>query len=832
MSQLEFNNGDFKNRKTLFVNLILPLPLPLRYTYRVPFEFNEYVGIGKRVIVQFGAKKIITGIIAEINETPPQKYEAKPLLDILDDEPTVNPNQMKLISWIAEYYMCNEGDVLNAMLPSGLKLSSESIVQLNPAFDRDFGNLTFEEEAVIENLKTRKSLTFTEMAGLLGRKSIVNVIKSLLGKNAVIIYEKIKDHYKPKKEKRVRLKEPISKNVIEEIFEKSVSSPKQEEILLEYLHHIPAITDPEANKRGLAKSHFRKNFSASSLKTLIQKSILEEYEVEISRLDFEGVEGEVNLSQDQITARDAILNSFNENKVCLLHGITGSGKTEIYIDLIKSVLESGNQVLYLLPEIALTTQIVSRLKKMFKDDMGVYHSRYSDNERVEVWKRVQEGKINFVVGARSSIFLPFTNLGLIIVDEEHESSYKQYDPAPRYNARDSALVLANMHHSKILLGSATPSLESYFNAREDKYKLVELNSRYGESTLPEFVIVDMIRETKRKKVKAEFSEILLAELEGAKEKGKQSIIFQNRRGFSPLIRCEACGHIPKCINCSVTLTYHQYKKELRCHYCGYKEPLHYRCEACGSNEISNVGYGTEKLEESLKLQYPDWKIRRMDLETTRTKRSYENILDEFEKGDIDVLVGTQMLSKGLDFEKVSLVGIVDLDRMLHFPDFRSFERTFQLSLQVSGRAGRRGEKGIVVVQTRRPDQEIVNQIVTNNYKNFYRNELAERKEHRYPPFTRILRVILKNKNRVINNNAAIDLEVALKKMLGSNRILGPEEPLIYKVRNNYLMEIIVKLEKESIDLKKAKKAILEATDQVLQKKEYKTTYISFDVDPG
>jgi primosomal protein N' (replication factor Y) len=534
----------------------------------------------------------------------------------------------------------------------------------------------------------------------------------------------------------------------------------------------------------------------------------------------------------QEKARNEILKGFEAHTATLLHGVTGSGKTEIYIDLIRKAMEGGSQVLYLLPEIALTTQIVQRLKKMFGSEMGVYHSKFSDNERVEVWNGVLTGKFRFVVGVRSAIFLPFDNLGLIIVDEEHDPSYKQHDPAPRYHARDVAMVIAQIHHAKVLLGSATPSVESYYQAKSGKYGMVTLQERFGEAQLPEIVFADLSKEKKRKTNKGEFSSLLLSEIKEALQKKEQVILFQNRRGYSPMVQCEDCNWIPKCINCSVSLTYHQYRHAMICHYCGYREDLPTQCPTCSSKRILTLGYGTEKLEEELKLHFPEAKILRMDLDTTRSRSGYENIIEGFESGETDILVGTQMVTKGLDFDRVSLVGVFDTDRMMHFPDFRSYERAFQLITQVSGRAGRREKKGKVVLQTSDPNHVLFRYVIENDVQGFLQDQLIDRQEHFYPPYTRLIEITIKHTDKKIALEVADQCARELKNQLKSIRLLGPGEPMISKIRNEYLMAILVKINRDQGKLHDIKNIISNTATQLLQVKEYRSARIVFDVDPA
>lgn len=836
MSQLEFHTGTENNRKTLFADIILPVPIPKMFTYRVPFELNDQILPGCRVIVQFGARKVLTGVIGRIHATPPEKYEAKLILELLDEEPVMNELQLNLFQWIADYYMCTIGEVLNIALPSGLKLSSESKIQLHPHFDYYESDIEFtdKESILLESLQKTDSLSYSEISNLLNQKTIYSVIKSLVYKEAILIFEEVKEKYKPKKEARIRINpDLVNPDRLEVLFDELSSKPKQEAILLHYLQRVPVFNKPELNQNGLSKSAFSgDDLSGSSLRTLIKNNILEEYEVIVSRFEEYGKELKtVTLTDMQEQVKNDIFDSFRTKDVTLLHGITGSGKTEIYISLIQDALAGGSQVLYLLPEIALTTQIVVRLRKVFGDKMGVYHSKFSDNERVEVWKGVLSGRYQFVIGVRSSVFLPFDNLGLIVVDEEHESSYKQYDPAPRYNARDVAIVMAGHHHAKVLLGSATPSMETQYQARHGKYGLVQLLSRFGDAQLPEFVVADMVRERSKKLSRGEFSSQLVTAINEALDKHEQVIIFQNRRGYSPYITCHECGWIPKCTNCAVSLTYHQYRKELRCHYCGYREAMPTTCEACGTTHLKAIGFGTEKLEEELALLFPQARIQRMDLDTTRRKNSYETIIRDFEQGKIDILVGTQMVSKGLDFDKVSLVGVFDVDRMLHFPDFRSYERTFQLTTQVSGRAGRREKKGLVVLQTRNVKQQILDQITSSGYEDFYTAEIAERQLHFYPPFARIVRIIIKNKDQQTAARAAQKLTNLIRAQIGKKRVLGPEEPVIGRIRNEYLMEVIVKLERSQVSLMKVKALLQDCAIEVLEERDLKQSKIVFDVDP-
>ena len=829
-----FEQADSRN--TFFAELLLPVPVPKLFTYRIPFDLNEKVKPGLRAIVQFGDRKVLTGIIINVHESPPKDYEAKYILDLLDDEPVVNTKQLKLFHWMAEYYMCSEGEVMNAALPSGLKLSSESMVQVHPSFDWNTTLFEFsqKEEILLKQLQ-QAPLPYSEISKLLGLKNLYTILKSLVSKEAAIVYEEVKEKFKPKTEKRIRLTPGFTTpQSLEKVFEELSAKPKQETVLLKYLQLVHVLQDVGANKNGVSKKILvQGDISESSLNTLVKNEIFEEYEIIVSRFeeDEEHTTPDITLSEIQRVTQADILKSFETQATTLLHGITGSGKTEIYIDLIKKALEGGSQVLYLLPEIALTTQIVHRLKKIFGTTMGVYHSKFSDNERVEVWNGVLTGRFKFVVGVRSSIFLPFDNLGLIIVDEEHDTSYKQQEPSPRYHARDVALVMGQMHHAKVLLGSATPSVESFYQAQQNKYGFVQLLSRYGDAKLPEVVLADMSNERRNKTSKGDFSRMLLKSIGESLSQKEQVIIFQNRRGYSPMVHCEDCGWVPKCINCSVSLTYHQFKHAMICHYCGYREPLPSQCPTCSSKRIITVGYGTEKLEEELKLHFQDATVQRMDFDTTRVKSGYENIIEQFESGATDILVGTQMVTKGLDFDRVSLVGVFNADRMMHFPDFRSYERAFQLITQVSGRAGRREKAGKVIIQTSHTDHPILNFILNHTQEEFYQTEIADRKQHAYPPFARLIEIVVKHVDKKVSRDASQLLTETLRIAIPHTKILGPGEPIVSKIRNQYLMSILIKIPRDSGHLGEMKNKIADSINSVLKEKEFRSARIVVDVDP-
>jgi primosomal protein N' (replication factor Y) len=837
VEDLSSNISQATHTKAWYAEVLLPVPIPKCFTYKIPDFVADNLDKGFRVIVEFG-RKILTGIIWDIHKNAPDAYDPKFLLDVIDDRPVISSKSKDLFDWMAGYYMCTPGEVMNAGVPTGLKLSSESKIQLHPDFSLDESEIGFSDKelSLIKSLEFGKSLTYPEAAGILTIKNIYHILKSLIKKEVVIIYEEIKERYKPKKEIKVRLNEIYitDENLMEELFTQLEKRPKQLDLLMKYLQLVHVYENPESNEKGISKKIlFREDLSRSSYKTLIKNDILHEFEVIIPRFRLEDHQThEVELSDLQDQTRTNIRKSFEDSQTVLFHGITGSGKTEIYIQLIKEQLKAGKQVLYLLPEIALTTQIVERLLRIFGRNIGVYHSKYSDNERVEVWKGVLEGQINFVVGVRSSVFLPFNNLGLIIVDEEHETSYKQLEPAPRYHARDVALFLGRLHGAKTLLGSATPSLESYYLSQTGKYKYILLNKRYGSSVLPEIKLVNTRHERKNKTITGNFTSALINELTEVIDSGKQALLFQNRRGYSPFVICQNCGWIPQCEQCAVSLTYHMYKDELRCHYCGYKTYIPTTCKACSSTQINTVGFGTEKIEEDMKLILPEARVKRMDLDTTRSRYSYQQIINSFDQGDMDILIGTQMITKGLDFGNVIMVGIMDADQILNYPDFRSVEKAYQMMSQVSGRAGRREQKGLVLVQTSNPEHPVFEKVINNDYEGMAKVELTERKQFNYPPFSRIIEIIIKHKDRDRSYQIARTYSIEIKKNLPSGMVLGPEEPLISKIRNEYLQHLIIKVERNKINLSVLKEFLANTAITVKSTQEFRSGKIVFNVDPA
>ncbi len=808
------------------------------FTYRIPKNLQPQVNLGSRVIVQFGKKKVLTGIIGKVHNKPPQTYEAKPILDILDIQPSVNPLQIRFWVWMAEYYCCHIGEVMHAALPSGLRLSSESKVQLNPNFDREESAYPLDDREVkiLDALDKSEEISYEDCEKILGVKTIHPILKSLVGKEAILIFEKVQEKYTPKVETRIRLTSQIAsdKKALEAVFEALAGKPKQESILLKYLRDVPVFQKAHLNEKGVNKAILlEEGDSESSLKTLIKNEVFETFKLVVNRIEEEEPEKEpAILSSTQLTAFEEIKTHYETKQTVLLHGVTGSGKTEIYIQLIREVMESGSQVLLLLPEIALTTQIVSRLKKVFGSQMGVYHSKYSDNERVEVWNGVLSGRFSFVVGVRSSIFLPFDSLGMIIVDEEHEPSYKQFDPAPRFHARDAAIMLSYFHQARTLLGSATPSFESYFNASQGKYGYVEINHRFGDASMPEYHLADLAADRKKNLLKLDTTRVLREKIQEALSKQEQVLIFQNRRGYSPYIQCEDCGWTGECVQCDVSLTYHQFAEELRCHYCGYKEKVPSSCPACGSTQLATMGMGTERIEESLSLLFPEARLGRMDLDTTRNKFGYQRILDEFGAGNLDILVGTQMITKGLDFGRVTVVGIWDGDRILNFPDFRSGERAFQQITQVAGRAGRREAKGQVIIQTRNPETHLYEQVIQGDYAEFFRQEMFDRKKFYYPPYVKLVKITTRHSDLKVAEKAANSLHREMANIAVKKIVLGPEKGVIARIKNQYQFESLIKLDRSGNTQAVFKESFAKIIEELQSRPEFRSVRWIADVDPS
>ncbi len=826
------------DRITLFVDLLLPLHLKGYYTYRVPYEWNDDIKVGQRVAVQFGDKKIYTALVRHIHQMPPQGYTVKYILQIIDNEPIVNEIQFTFWEWIANYYLCYPGNVMAVALPSAFRLASESKVLIHPDYEGDFTNLTPNEFRIVEILSKQNVLTLDEVTSITGLKNIFSLIKTMIEKKLILLEEELIERYKEKKETYIKLAETYTENetAFKELFNSlEKKSFKQMQVLLRFIQLTTHKPVKEILKNELTKIE---DISISSIQTLVKNGVFEVFEKTESRLlsyESQNEVSSITLSEKQQTAFEQIQEQFTKNQTVLLRGVTSSGKTEIYIKLIDQCISQGKQVLFLLPEIALTSQIINRLRKYFGDKVGVYHSRYNDHERFEIWNKVLEAgdlstsKYQIILSARSGIFLPFHNLGLIIVDEEHDSSYKQYDPAPRYSARDAAIFLAHLHNAQTLLGSATPSLESYYNAVSGKYGLVELLNRYGDVQMPEIWVADLKEETRKKTMKSHFSSMLMNHIEEALANKEQVILFQNRRGFSLRLECDGCSWIPQCKHCDVSLIYHKGINVLRCHYCGYTTKIPEKCPACQSTVIKMQGFGTEKIEEELAIFFPQARITRMDMDTTKAKNAYQKIISDFEKHEIDILVGTQMVTKGLDFENVSVVGVLNADNMINFPDFRSYERSFQLMTQVSGRAGRKNKQGKVIIQSYNPWYQVIRDVIDYNYLSMYQSQITERKAFHYPPFYRLIKISLRHKDEKELNKIASKYAEELRKIFGE-RILGPEFPMVARVRTFYIKEILIKLEK-TVNIPKLKIQLSELTDAFLQAKPHKQTRIVFDVDP-
>ncbi len=814
---------------TLFVEVILPLAISQTYTYRVPQEFSKSVAIGQRIVVQFGKNKLYTGIIESIHQNAPLLYEAKYLLSILDKEkPSIDETQFKLWKWISSYYMAQLGEVMNIALPSALKLTSETSIYLNPEVPYQKENLNDIEFLIVEAIEMQGQLSLNDLVKIVEQKNIMPIIRSLINDQVILISEKIDDKYKPKKGTYIQLNQEFRDALsLKNLFHELERAPKQVDLLQRYLQLTKE--NKFVSKKALLDDS---GISSAVLKGLIDKEIFISEIREESRLKIDDIEldEDFQLSNNQTQALTEIKNHFIDKNIALLHGVTSSGKTLIYIRLIEDCIANGQQALLMLPEIGLTTQLINRLRKYFGNKIGIYHSKFSDNERVEVWNQVASNNYSIVIGTRSSLFLPYSKLGLIIIDEEHDSSYKQNDPAPRYQGRDTAIYLAQLHQAKVLLGSATPSLESYYNVQNGKYALVELNERYGGIELPEIVFADMVDETKRKLVQSHFSSTLLNEIGNRLQAKEQVILLQNRRGYAPISICQVCAYTPKCNQCDVSLTYHKLKNELRCHYCGYHQKPVSICPACGSNHLEMKGFGTEKIEDELQQIFPAAKIARMDMDSTRKKNSYNTLLAEIEDRQIDILVGTQMVAKGLDFENVTLVGILNADTMLNFPDFRAYERAYQLIEQVSGRAGRRSKKGKVIIQTHQVNHPILEFVNRHAFHEMVKYEMFERNQFHYPPIYRMIEINIKHKEIGITQRASIKIAEELKREIGS-RVLGPEFPLVGRIRDQYINTILIKFEKNGIDPHKLKSLLKAKIDLVRSMKEYKNISIHIDVDP-
>lgn len=817
-----------------FVDVILPLPLHGCFTYSLSAEWADEVQAGCRVVVPFGRKKYYTAIVRNVHQCAPTEYEVKEVSALLDAGPILLPVQFRFWEWLADYYLCTQGDVYKAALPSGLKLESETVVEYNPDYEAE-ASLPEKERRVLDLLSAEPEQCVTKLEKESGIKNILSVIKSLLDKEAIFVKEELRRTYKPKTETRVRLTAGARNEHRLHIFfdELQRRAPKQLDLLMKYIELSGCLNGQRVKE--VSKSELLKRASATPnvFSGLVERGVFEVYQQEVGRLNTNAPAATLPLNplnEHQQRALHGIQDSFRTKNVCLLHGVTASGKTEIYIHLIAEAIRQGKQVLYLLPEIALTTQITERLQRVFGSRVGIYHSKFPDAERVEIWqKQLSDDGYDLILGVRSSVFLPFRRLGLVIVDEEHENTYKQQDPAPRYHARNAAIVLAAMYGAKTLLGTATPSVESWFNATNGKYGLVELKERYKEIQLPEIIPVDIKELHRKKRMNGPFSPLLLQYVREALEQREQVILFQNRRGFAPMVECNTCGWVPKCKNCDVSLTYHKGLNQLTCHYCGYTYQLPRVCPACEGTDLRNRGFGTEKIEDDIRAIFPEARVARMDLDTTRTRTAYERIISDFEQGKTDILIGTQMVSKGLDFEHVSVVGILNADTMLNYPDFRAYERAFQLMAQVAGRAGRKNKRGRVVLQTKSMDHAIIPQVIANDFEGMVGGQLAERQLFHYPPYYRLVYVYLKNRNETLLDLMAQTMAGKLRAVFG-NRVLGPDKPPVARVQTLFIRKIIVKIENNA-PMARARELLVQVQKEMLAEDRFKSLVVYYDVDP-
>lgn len=819
-----------------YIDVILPLPVRQTFTYHLTEEFTQNDLIGKRVIVQFGQRKFYSAPVKTVHHNKPG-YDTKPIEAVLDQEPVVLPVQFRFWEWMAQYYYCSEGEVMRAALPSGLKLESRTIVSANPDWDNNQA-LKPIEGVVLDLVSQHHQLTIEQINKLTRRNNSYGVIQTLLQSGAILLDEELEQGYRPRMVVHLRIASAYrDEQALGLVFEQLKRAGKQLELLMLIINELNLFTSQPRLSLPKKELLSKGKFSEAALNGLIKRGVVELLDFETDRLTHsDHLSGESTcLNPHQTKALHEIHRLLTEKQVVLLHGVTASGKTEIYIRMIGEQLKAGKQVLYLLPEIALTSQIIERLRKVFGPLVGIYHSKFNDAERTEIWNKVlgtsrdQEKHYQLILGARSALFLPYRNLGLVIVDEEHDPSFKQSDPAPRYQARDAAVMLATLHGAKVLLGTATPSFESYFNTQNGKFGLVRLTTRHHDVELPRIIVSDLKQAYRTKETKSLFTPLLLQEINGALERHEQIILFQNRRGFSSFLQCKACGYIPKCRNCDVSLTYHKFQNILQCHYCGATLSLFGNCPQCQSSDVKPYGVGTEKVEDDLHLLFPEARIDRLDLDSTRNKFSFERILNRFTEQKTDILVGTQMITKGLDFEHVSIVGILNADSLLNFPDFRAYERAFQLMSQVSGRAGRKHKQGKVIIQTFQSDHPVIDQVVKNDYEGFFFGFINERQLFQYPPWYRLISITIKHQNNERVQKAAGQLGQILRNIF-KNRVLGPEYPLIARVRMYYQMEIRIKFERQ-LSPDQVKKSIAEAIGQVSRLENNSSVLFAVDVDP-
>ena len=809
-----------------FVEVVLPLAVPKNFTYEIHSDNFETITTGMRVAVPFGKNRIYTGLVLNKHTNLPLLYEAKPVEQILDEVSVVNPLQIKHWQWISSYYMCSLGEVLKSALPATYLLESETNLRFLEDFTKT-DQLTDEEYLVYEALQLHSSISVKDLAKIINRKNYLPLMQRLIDIKMVVLFEEVLETYKPKEVTYIRLTQSKSEGLeLNNLLEELSNAKKQKEAVLIYFQLLAQ------HKRPIKQKELtEKDITTSTINALIAKDIFQKYSLVEDRVNYNKKLGAAfELSEHQQQAFTEIKEKHNQKSVVLLHGITASGKTEVYMKLIEEHVGQGKQVLYLLPEIALTTQLVTRLTAYFGNSVSVFHSKFNNNERTEVWKNVltNNSKAQLVIGVRSALFLPFSNLGLIVVDEEHEQTYKQQDPAPRYHARDAAVVLANLHKAKVLLGSATPSLESFYNVNKKKYELVSLTERYGKVHLPEIKLVDLKKAYFKKQMRGHFSELLLEEMTMAIAEKKQVIIFQNRRGFSSFIECIPCGHVPHCPSCDVSFTYYKYKNNLSCHYCGHTIAKPTNCHVCNSPELNTKGFGTEQIEEELRLLFPESTVARMDQDTTRGKYGFEKLIDRFKNQEIDILIGTQMLAKGLHFDAVKVVGVLNADNLLNLPYYKAYERAYQMLTQVAGRAGRKEQKGTVVIQTYSVEHSIINQVVGNKYYDMFMEQIPERKTFKYPPFYKVIKLTLKHKDCEKLKEASFWLYNVLKQQMNVP-VLGPEEPAINRIRNQYIRNIMIKIPNEN-NLSASKvviSKILLSFDAIAQ---YRSVRVKIEVD--
>ncbi len=825
-----------------FAEVIVPvtLQLPMLFTYEIPGIFLSKCVVGARVVVSFGKSKIYSAVVRRITDVCPQDCEVKEILEVLDTVPVVNAIQLQFWDWIASYYMCSLGEVCRAALPAALKLESATVLYRTTK-PIDLAELKPKEALLLASFNDNvKELELSKASKYTGLKNNIAIIKNLIGMGYLVADKVIEEKYKPKIAKFVSLSESIATEdeLHQTLDALAQKSPKQFETLMTIVKMSRATisdgTSPlhnEIERKALLQNP---RISPSALAALISKSLLKETQREVSRIA--SYDGDIQLSHEltaaQATAYDDIKRQFEQKNTVLLRGVTGSGKTEIYIKLIEECISQGRQVLYLLPEIILSSQIIRRLQKVFGDDAAIYHSKISDPERAEMWHRLCSPESNgykLIVGVRSAIFLPLSNLGLIIIDEEHDASFKQQDPAPRYHARDCAIMLASMHHAKTLLGSATPSIESYYNAMNGKFGLVELLQRYSNAGVPEINVIDTLEAARSSNMKSIFSSFLIGEIDRTIKQGQQAMIFRNRRGFSPYVECQSCGWVPSCENCDVSLTYHKRENRLVCHHCGFVMDMPHSCKACGGSTLTTKGYGTEKIEDEIKIFFPEARIARLDADVTTSRQRYEQIIYEFENGHTDIIAGTQMISKGFDFKNLHLAGVLGTDAMLNFPDFRAEERAYQLLMQVGGRAGRSTRRGKVVIQTSQPRTPVIEDVLNGDYKRFYNRVVAERSMYAYPPFTRLIRIQLKHKENYFLDECAATLASSLRKVFGDG-VLGPEYPLLPRIQNLYIKEILLKISRNHYGIQ-AKNSILAAIGNLRAGVSKGGLIVNINVDP-